>query len=613
MLVLAAGQEAVVRRMVAPALPESWRFVDARIEGSDIHVRYERGGARAELQLVAGSGDGIATTLFRIRVRASAGRELVRALVAAVVASTRELEGALRWANSEQTAIVPVESTALSAAVARFRELERLGWFHEALEYSEAALSELGRPAELLIGNAHLRASLHDDEAAAVRAREALAAPSPIAEHAALILAKLGHRVAAPGSSEIHAAIHFALGDYARAAEIHARLRSPASRLAVGMYHAWLGDDATAAAQATSVLGEDQGNASAHGLLGLAHALAGRYRDALDHLELADDDVAAICRAESWMHLGELDRARDEILRAGDRTHDRTTHAPAMIVRAAILDRLGQSEPVDSGLREAMTQIVPEAPTDYTRALERMTGNRTWTATFVRDSALVPVTIAPSARLASKYALWRFVATASTDETERDFDRVHAAHPGVAEPYNYRGELWLYVGDPVRARLCFERALALYPRSRWAFIGLAAVAVLEERPSDALATLAHGIDVAGGPGPTAYAYRGEAFRLLGRFAEARADLEHAVRTHPTRVGAWVNLGLLRAETGDREGLGLTMEWLRTHAPGLYADAAASNDHERLTEMRTLLRGNRASTCVTYFTREGRLRTVVPPR
>jgi tetratricopeptide (TPR) repeat protein len=627
MVVLSGGQEDLVRRMVAPPLPESWMFADARIEGATITARYERGPARAEVTLVRRGGEatGLTTSLFRIDVRASKGAEHVRELAAALLFSVRAHEASLEWSRSAE---VPPKapsrvSNDVALALARLRALEQAGAFHEALEANEVALEALGHPPELLLADAALRASLHDDVAAAERARGALSGRGPTAARAALLLAELGCEADAraaiassPRRDEVHAAVLFALGDYRAAAEIREGLLAgnPALHIDLGHYRAWLGDARAVESHARALTDHP---AAASCLLGIADALAGDAHRALDALQRTDDtdSVAALFRAEMWLRLGDLERARAAVLRAGDLTHDRVTHASAMILRAAVLERCGAPEPLERGLVAAMTQICPDTPHDFAAALSRMRGNRAETATFVRGSDLVPVRVPRSARLASKYALWRFVATASTEETEREFDRVHEAFPSVPEPYNYRGELWLYAGDPARARLCFERALALYSRSRWAFIGLGACALLEGNPAETLAVIERGIEIAGGPGPTAYAYRGEAHRLLGHFEAARADLQHAVDTYPTRIGAWVNLGLLQAETGDASGLETTLATLRKKAPALYADAAehAADGPPLLTEMRSMLRGNRASTCVTYFTRTGLLRTVRPAR
>ena len=240
------------------------------------------------------------------------------------------------------------------------------------------------------------------------------------------------------------------------------------------------------------------------------------------------------------------------------------------------------------------------------RGLAALRGNRSWTPTAVRpDGSLARVFVTTSARVRSKRALVRFTSTADAAAGAMEFAAIRAAHPDAAEPHNYEGEMHLYRGDHAAARRCFERALARYERSRWAFIGLTAVAVLEGRCEEALAVLERGVEVSGPPGPTAFVYRGEAHRRLGHRVEARRDLEHAVTMSPSRVGAWVNLGLLQRSEGDTAGLARTMEALGRLAPGFVADAGGV-----LEEMLVMLRGNRASSCVTYFTRGGRLRTVL---
>lgn len=582
-----AEHEALVRQMLTPELPRGWRFANARIDGPQVIAQYTHASARAEVVIARPEAS---TERLKLAMRATRGAPLVEELFRRVGRAVRALEHELRSCDEEQ------------AVLDRLTALEQVGRCHEALEIARAHDG-----ARVALARARLRASYHDDANAAEDARVVLASSRGDRAAAMQILAAAGHldealalaRAIEPASVRectMTAAIHRAGDEHERA---NALYRRAGDVEALAAYGAWSGDPGEARRSADPML------------QGIAHALEGEHGRALVELERAvsarpRDATCALWRAETMMHLGDLDAARVEAARARELTEDGTNHVPALLLRAEILRRLGVSEPVEPVLAEAMRTLSPNDPRDWAAALASLRGNRGVPTTYVDPAgALRTLVLKPAPRTAAKYALLRFVVTADTDEAERDFDRVQAEYPDVPEIHNYRGELWLYVGDYARARRCFERALSMYEESRWAFIGLAAVELLEGDPRAALATLSR---QRGEPGPTAFVYRGEARRRLGDRAGARADLEHSVALHPARIGAWVNLGLLQRDEGDADGLARTIEGLRTRAPGLFADAAGD-----LGEMLVMLRGNRASTCVTYFTREGALRTVPPFR
>jgi hypothetical protein len=114
-------------------------------------------------------------------------------------------------------------------------------------------------------------------------------------------------------------------------------------------------------------------------------------------------------------------------------------------------------------------------------------------------------------------------------------------------------------------------------------------------------------------------HRGEAYRRLGRLAEARADLETATQIHPSRLGAWVNLALVYDALGRADDAASIHARILARAPGLLSDAALAAELDETgapgTRVRVLesalelMRGNRASTCQTYVTHRGALRTV----
>lgn len=271
-------------------------------------------------------------------------------------------------------------------------------------------------------------------------------------------------------------------------------------------------------------------------------------------------------------------------------------------------------------------------PEALEHALRALRGCRANPAAYVPagGDALVPLRVRPTPRTPCKHALWYFMYTGDVPAAEAALRRVAVAWPDAPEPWCYLGELYLYLGDYTAARRCFETALQRYARTRWAFIGLGAVDLLEGDPAGALERLARGVRVAGAEGPTAWVYRGEALFRTGDLDAARAALEHAVALNPQRVGAWVDLALVHRARGDREALAPVLGRLERHAPGFLMDAcacagvpawgevvAAPGDSQEslvavLEAMLRMLRGNRSSTCVTYFTAGGVLRAVPPP-
>lgn len=556
-----------------------------------------------------------------------------------------------------------------SADPLRVALMWKIGRYHEALVVLDGAIARAPADPSLHARAAVLRGELHDTGRAAGHARAVvdLAQGSPgLLLQAATVLLSLGHepealsaaaRVlaasAAPSTALLLdlASLHRDAGDYASAAGLYDRVLSidPSSavaRIATGTLCAWRGEAAEALAHAQAVLASHPDSAPALCLRAASRMLSGEVPLALEDLDRATaldpaDPVAAVWRGEALLRLGRRDEALSESRRGGERSDDVSNHVaaqllislaqlrggdfpglPEYVLRPALSTLWAEAAPPSSGgLAEAPDETALELL--FEGALERLRGNRSPIATYVRhDGSLVRLAVPSSPRVASKRALWRFVATGSLDEALSELDRVHASVPRAAEPYNYRGELFLYLGDAPSARREFERAIALYGRSRWAYIGLAGAAVLEGRYEEALSHLAEGIVQAGAPGPTTFVYRGEALRCLGRSEEARADLTISVRRNPGRIGAWVNLALLDASEGDAAALGAIAE-LRRRAPGFVYDAAealsvdpsATPDLAGLSrlmkQMLAMLRGNRASSCVTYFTPDGRLRAVPP--
>ena len=181
--------------------------------------------------------------------------------------------------------------------------------------------------------------------------------------------------------------------------------------------------------------------------------------------------------------------------------------------------------------------------------------------------------------------------------------------------------------ERLRSRAALNRAIAISAQTRWAYVGLAGVALLEHDPDAALAVSAAGVKTMNAStGPAVYMVRGEALLRLNRLDEAIADLEQAVALSPGRLAAHIALALARQAHGEPpEALAPVHRALLARAPGLCSDAARAlgvplwSHRDRLPEparMQAVLeqalrmmQGNRSASLVTYRTAEGALRFV----
>lgn len=380
---------------------------------------------------------------------------------------------------------------------------------------------------------------------------------------------------------------------------------------------------------------------------GVVQMLAGAPDRAVPLLDAAleaepSDASTLIWRAEAAHRLGDDAQAHRLLSRA-------TMQADgylfvAWIVRLLVVAREGGEDEIRphhvEEFRDAVMEIVPDAHEAFASgrwaplvevletALERMRGNRTTTATFVDASGVLRRVQARSGvRHASRHAL-QLVRALPPARVIEALDEIVRRHPKASLPICHRGELYLWLGDLERARADLEAALDIHPFTRWAYIGLTGIDILQGDPEAALRTSAHGVRTMGNTeGPAVYAYRGEAYRLLGRCEEARADLEKVVEITPTRIGAWFDLALVYAQTRDTAAFERVWDHLERAAMGLLSDAsrelgiplwvapdarASCEDRKRVLEHAlTMMRGNRSTSCPTYFTREGQLRFVQP--
>jgi len=200
-----------------------------------------------------------------------------------------------------------------------------------------------------------------------------------------------------------------------------------------------------------------------------------------------------------------------------------------------------------------------------------------------------------------------------------------ASYPESPYVHTHTAELWLWAGEYSECENECRKALELSRTdgTRWAWVGLGAALMLQERYAEALAVFAES-DQISPPGSPLLAYRGETLRRQGDLVAATADLREALRLSPARVSAWINLGLIAAEQGDETQAHDIYARLQARMPELVVDieqdlAAADTAPPSPAGISALfahalavMRGNRSSNRVTYFLRDG-LARVLPTR
>ena len=440
----------------------------------------------------------------------------------------------------------------------------------------------------------------------------------------------------------------------------------------------WTGDADAASACAARLRAEESPHAAACRIDAAVKILQGNPTGAIPLLDAAlrdlpDDGEAYLWRAEAHLrlgHRGEAKRDADRSMYRGPSFAAELIHLLAELVPGRVPRAIWEH------LLPELEQICPEARTVLAahnartmskilsliagaggssatlpstvaangliplleRALFAMRGNRTPFATFVReDGTLVRVRPAISPRDASRDTI-QLIKIASPEETFRHLEGVFAQFPESSMPWVYRGELHLWLGRYDDARADLERAIAVHRQTRWAWYGLACLDLLAGDPERALATCAAGIEALDNTeGPMALLCRGEAYRLLGRLREARDQLERSCEVNPTRLSSWVNLALVHGLAGDRAAQRDVVRRLAGTAGALLCEAALelgpdvfrfmvlerghADDHvpsagademidRLLHHILFMMRGNRSSSCVTYFAADGQMRQVI---
>ena len=449
---------------------------------------------------------------------------------------------------------------------------------------------------------------------------------------------------AASGLTMRRAVGYLRAGVLARAAECAATLGNDVNALVLRSRVAlWSGHDREAQELADVALGVAAKSADVHALLAEIALVRDDDDDALAHVADAlgcDAECveALIVRAELTRRRHSRPQKNGAVFDLGKAYRSADTYNVALELNSVVARALSKHVKWDllvaefrcvfNRARDLVGDIPPGEVTPtmmqsvIDRALRRMSGNRGAIATYRANTTSEPkrLFVEPDPRTAAMNVrgLLRTRGFSGVLECYAAQLEQYAGHPLI---YTHRAELLLWMGDYVAAARDFETALAASHQIVWAYIGLAMTHTLRGAPARAIEVLAEA-EKNVWQGPTTWVVRGEAHRLLGHRERARADLMRATQDAPRRVSAWINLALLEDEEGHREAAEEAAHTVGLIVPDLFRDLAwdcrkqrrggnahadAGGVHPTLSELRValeMMRGNRSSKTVTYFTADG---------
>lgn len=508
-----------------------------------------------------------------------------------------------------------------------------------ALEHAEAALKLAPSSARMWMEAAGLHAGLDRREQAIAAIERALGLMPTQQE---LEFRREAARVAIEAG-----AFEIAATNLARVIELDQTAAQPHVLLAE--IASWRGEDELAREHTKAALARDEGCAAAIRMQAALLVRAGTYAEAIPILERAIALDRRDYQAHVWIAEAHLRSGQHEAAHAA--LHHASMNAEGFLAVAWLLRFLivaaenpRDSEPVPPWRTEEIAQTMLELCPEHARAclqsrrlsdcvmaveaaLAALRGNRSVHPTHVVHGKLTRLHARTGCRHESRWAL-QLLRVASPQECLAAFDEITARYPGSSLTYCHRGELRLWLGDYEGGKADLEQAISAVRGTRWAWIGLSTLGLIRGDYQQTLDINAEGIAVMNGTeGPAVYVYRGEAKRKLGLLDEAIAELEAALRWHPARASATINLALAYAAVGrvaDFEPL-----WLRLRdeqAAGLLSDAAHElgltiwgDDDEPgpdlaakvavLERSLAMMGGNRSSGLITYHTADGKLRFV----
>jgi tetratricopeptide (TPR) repeat protein len=514
--------------------------------------------------------------------------------------------------------------------------------WEKALEHARAALELAPTSARMWMEAAGLHAALDQREQAVDAISRALGLIEPEQE---VEFRKEAARVAIDAG-----AFELARVNLERAIELEPE--APGHRVELAQLASWRGEDAAAKTHVDAARKLDPQCTAAMRMQGVLQVRAGAHAEAIITLERvlargSTDYQAHVWLAEAYLRTGKHADAHAQL-------HHASMNAEGFLVVAWLLrflvvaaERPDAREPVPPWRTEefaaSILELCPELAQTCLRthklddtvaaveaALAALQGNRSIYPTLVVDGELRRLHTRTGCRHASRWAL-QLLRVASPQACLAAFDEIVARYPGSSLTYCHRGELRLWLGDLEGGKADLEQAIAAVRGTRWAWIGLSTLGLLSGDYQQTLDINAQGIAVMNDTeGPAVYVYRGEAKRKLGLIDEAIPELEAALRRHPSRASATINLALAYAATGrgaeleplwrrlrDEQACGLLSDAAHELGMTIWGDGDANADWQPEREVRiavleralAMMGGNRSSGLLTYHTASGKLRFV----
>ncbi len=392
---------------------------------------------------------------------------------------------------------------------------------------------------------------------------------------------------------------------------------------------------------------------------GALHILAGRYSEGIEVLQRAITRDPKEYQAHVWLTEAYLRTQRYS--EAHSQLHSGTMNAGGFLFVAWLLRFLivayeeqdppgalppNRTEEFAGVLRELAPELAPAALESHEvqalvaaveAALSALRGNRSIYGSHVVNGELTRLETRTGCRFESRWIL-QLLRIIPGEVCLEFYDEMLPRYPGSSLPICHRGELHMWLGDTAKARVDLETAIETVEGTRWAYIGLAGLQLVDGDLQGSLDTNAKGVRVMNNTeGPAIYVFRGEALRKLGQLEKAIEELEKAIHWHPARVSATVNLALAYQAKGPKpkadehktdEHPGFEPLWRRLldeQACGLLSDAArelgltivgdrgwspeTSVKVQVLEHALVMMGYNRSSGLMTYWTRAGQMRFV----
>ena len=341
--------------------------------------------------------------------------------------------------------------------------------------------------------------------------------------------------------------------------------------------------------------------------------------DFTNALQLTADHVPALySRARAHQALGNLEPALDDLIEV---VRLDPASAAAFNDKGMVLQGLRMSNAAIADLDEAVRLDPMYAVAFHNRAQVKLSVKRYWNAIADFNAALELEPDYASALHGRGSAWWALVdhtkaladfteairlnpSNAASfgkrgqvylymglfDEALADFDKAIELNPASAGTYCSRGVVYRYLGESQAALNDFNETLRLKPNSYFGLYYRANTLRDLAQPEAALADYTKAVQL--NPNFTdAFSQRSATYRELGQLPQALSDIDMAIELNPGDASFYGERGLIRSELGQmdlalddfesafcrfqRAGTGWGVDWIRSLAPNITADAVCN--------------------------------------